>query len=209
MRNQPATLLVKGHVIDPSLSERKPIRRCEVNACKAACCSDGVWVDFEQSRRILDHAELIAPFMPPERREPAGWFAEQYSDSEFPSGQCIGTTTVEDRTHPNGQTCVFLRPEDRYCAIQTACLAGGLSAWELKPYYCCLFPLIDEPDEETTHTRLLLDSDNDLFERGGGCHQACSTDQPVFQVYAEEAALALGLDGYRELCAQVGVEPRM
>ena len=209
MRNQPSEIQVKHIVVDRSLLERQPIQRCEIGSCRAACCADGVWVDLDQSRRILEQAELIAPFLPAERRDPAGWFAEQYRDSEFPSGQCIGTTTVKDRTHPNGETCVFLRPDDRYCAIQSACLADGLPAWSLKPYYCCLFPLIDERDEDRSRKRLLLDSDNDLFERGGGCCQAGETAQPVFQVYVEETALALGLDGYRELCAQAGVEPRL
>ena len=32
--------------------------------------------------------------------------------------------------------------------------------------------------------------------------------QPVFQVYAEEISLALGVDGYRELCTQTGVVPK-
>ncbi len=125
----------------------------------------------------------------------------------MPSGAYTGTTTVPDSTHPNGETCVFLRPEDRYCAIQVACLANNMPAWELKPYYCCLFPLVDEWDG--VQRTLLLDEGNDLFERGGSCAEPAPEPQPLIQVYAEEVSLALGLEGYRQVCERVGLTPRL
>ena len=203
----PAPILVGDTLVDASLLQLRPIRRCAIVQCQARCCGDGVWLDVVQAQRIREHAEMIAPFMPEERRNPDTWFAEYYEDPHMPSGAYTGTTTVADPTHPNGETCVFLRPEDRYCAIQAACIADDRAAWELKPYYCCLFPLIDEWDGG--QRRLLLDDDNDLFERGGSCSEACSEAQPIVQVYAEEASLALGLDGYRELCRRAGLTPRL
>ncbi len=199
---------IDGCQVDKSLLEAKLIKRCTIRTCKAGCCADGVWVDMAQAEAVLDHAEMIAPFMPLERRDPATWFAERYDDDpSFPSGSYIGTTTVVDATHPGGSTCVFLRPEDRYCAIQAASMAEGKAAWELKPFYCCLFPLIDEIRDGTRY--LLLDAENSLFEHGGGCYEDCATPQPVFQVYAEETAFALGVEGYRKLCTQMGVTPRL
>lgn len=190
--------------------ERKPIQRCEITECKGGCCSDGVWVDMAQARAIIDHAGAIASFMPAERRNPETWFAEHYDDDKsFPSGEYIGTTTVVDASHPGGTTCVFLRPEDRYCAIQASSLAAGKPGWELKPYYCCMFPLVDEFDGDGPARRLLLDSGNSLFEHGGGCYQDAIDAQPVFQVYAEETSMALGIDGYRELCRRAGVQARL
>ena len=163
-----------------------------------------------QARVILENAELIMPFMPAERRDTTSWFAEHYDDDpSFPSGEYIGTTTVADATHPGGTTCVFLRPEDRYCAIQAASNANGMQAWQLKPHYCCLYPLVDEYDTATDDKTLLLDSENTLFNQGGGCFRECATMQQVFQVYAEETAMVLGIDGYRELCRQAGIEPRL
>lgn len=200
-------ITIRGHQIAPSLLEAQPICRCDIAVCQARCCSDGVWVDSGQAGRIVEHAGLIAPLLPPDRRDPAGWFAEPYVDPHAPSGRYIGTTTVADSTHPNGSTCVFLRPEDRFCAIQAASIANGLEPWALKPYYCCLFPLVDEWDGQAA--RLLLDSDNDLFERGGGCRAQSQQARPVFQVYAEEVALVLGVDGYRDLCRQAGEQPRL
>ena len=199
---------IDGWRVDESLLEAKPIQRCHIHTCKGGCCAHGVWVDMQQAQAVLDHAAMIAPFMPPERRNPDTWFAEPHDDDpSFPSGAYIGTTTLPDATHPGGSTCVFLRPEDRYCAIQAASMANDKPAWELKPYYCCLFPLVDE---QRDGVRLLqLDAENSLFEHGGGCSEPFDVLQPVFQVYAEETAFALGVEGYRKLCAETGVTPRL
>ncbi len=210
-----ADIIINGYAIDDKLLQKKAIRRCEVARCKAGCCADGVWVDYAHAQRIMSEAALIQPFMPAARRDPNTWFAELHDDDPaFPSGRYIGTTTVEDPSHPSGTTCVFLRPEDRYCAIQAACIAHGRAPWELKPYYCCLFPVVDEyvdaEDQPLPVKRLTLDDENDLFNRGGGCYADCPGEQHyIFQVYAEEIALALGVEGYRELCAVVGVAPRL
>jgi hypothetical protein len=209
MIDRPNPIVINGWQIDPTLLEQKPITRCRIVACKGGCCAHGVWVDMGQARAVLDRAEMVAPFMPPERRDPATWFAEHHTDDpSFPSGEYIGTTLVTDATHPGGATCVFLRPEDRYCAIQAASLANGLAPWALKPYYCCLFPLVDERDADGTK-HLLLDSENELFGQGGGCYEDCATSEYVFQVYAEETSIVLGVEGYRELCGRVGIAPRL
>lgn len=210
-----ADIVINGYAIDDKLLQKKAIRRCQIARCKAGCCADGVWVDYAHAQRIVAQAELIQPFMPAARRDPDTWFAELHDDDPaFPSGRYTGTTTVEDPSHPSGTTCVFLRPEDRYCAIQAACIAHGRPPWELKPYYCCLFPVVDEYEDADGRPlpvkRLTLDDENDLFNRGGGCYEDCACDpEYVFQIYAEEVALALGLDGYRELCVAVGVPPRI
>jgi len=210
-----SSLIINGYAIGDKLLQKKAIRRCEVARCKAGCCADGVWLDYAHSQRIVAHAEIIQPFMPVERRAPETWFAELHDDDPaFPSGRYTGTTTVTDPAQPGVTACVFLRPEDRYCAIQVACVAHGRPPWELKPYYCCLFPLVDEYEDEDGRPlpvkRLTLDDENDLFKRGGGCYEDCAHEpQYVFQVYAEEVALALGLQGYHELCAIMGVTPRL
>ena len=208
-------LIISGYAIDDKLLQKKAITRCQIARCKGGCCADGVWLDYDQSKKILANASLIQPFMPEERRNPDTWFAELHDDDPaFPSGQYTGTTTVEDPSHPSGTTCVFLRPEDRYCAIQASSFARGRPSWELKPFYCCLFPVVDEhvdaEDKPLPIKHLTLDDENDLFTRGGGCYEDCAGEpQFMFQTYAEEVALALGVDGYRELCARVGEKPRL
>jgi hypothetical protein len=208
-------VVIKGIEIDPKLLASRPVRRCELARCQAGCCADGVWVDVAQAEEIRRHAALIQPLLPVERRDPATWFEGEHDDDpSFPSGRYTGTTAVDDATHPSGTTCVFLRPGTRFCALQSAGLEHGLGAWALKPHYCCLFPLVDEVEDEDGNAlarkRLTLDDENSLFERGGGCEQPGeSPGPPAFQVHAEETALALGVDGYRELCALRGVVPRL
>lgn len=209
-----SALIINGYAIDDKLLQQAPIRRCRLSVCRAACCADGVWVDWDQAQRILAHAALIQPFLPVERRDPQTWFAELHDDDPgFPSGRYTGTTTVPDPDDPAKTTCVFLRPEDRLCAIQVASVANGLPPWSLKPFYCCLYPLVDEHTDadgaRLPYPRLTLDDENDLFARGGGCRETCAVPQPIFQVYAEEVAFALGVDGYRALCAHVGIAPRL
>jgi Fe-S-cluster containining protein len=207
-------VVIKGHAIDQTLLRRRAIARCELASCQAACCSRGVWVDHDAAMRILADAALIQPFMPEDRRDTTNWFAELRSDDPaFPSGRYTGTTTVTDATHPNGTTCVFLRPEDRRCAIQTAFTAADFPPAELKPFYCALFPLVDEHLDEHRRPlaapRLMLDDHNVLFGTGGGCYEDGGNLQFVFQIYAEEVALVLGVDGYRDLCAAMDVAPRL
>lgn len=199
---------IKGYDIHPNLLEQKNMTRCQIAHCKSSCCAHGVWLDVTQADAIRQHAEMIAPFLPQDRRDTNKWFDELHVDEKaFPSGQYTGTCTVAASQHPSGRSCVFLRPEDYHCAIQAACVANGLDSWALKPYYCCLFPVVDDYDGDKK--TLMLDADNELFAAGGGCHRACAdVTQPVFQIYAEEISLVLGGDGYRELCAQTGVMPR-
>jgi hypothetical protein len=208
-------LIINGYAIDAKLLERKAITRCELRTCKGGCCADGVWVDKAHAEMVLAHAEQIKPFMPAERRDSATWFAEEHDDDPaFPSGRYIGTTTVDDASHPSGTTCRFLRPEDRFCAIQVAAAANGLDPWAWKPLYCCAFPVVDEHVDDDNNPlpvkRLTIDDTNDLFLRGGGCHEVCAGEpQPMFQIYAEELVLMIGRAGYRELCIRMGETPRL
>lgn len=208
-------IIVNGFEIHENLLAKKAITRCQLATCKGACCADGVWLDVHQAERILQNAEMIKPYMPAERRDTSTWFAELHDDDpSFPSGKYTGTTTVEDPAHPSGTCCRFLRPEDHFCAIQYASFMQGHNPWALKPHYCCLFPVVDEHDyDERNHITsktLLIDEENDLFERGGGCNEACAcAPEHMFQIYAEEVSLALGIDGYHELCQKAGVEPRL
>ena len=202
-------MIINDFIINERLLEKKQITRCQLATCKGGCCADGVWLDVEQAERILDHAEMIKPFMPEDRRDQSTWFAELHDDDpSFPSGKYTGTTTVTDAAHPSGSCCRFLRPQDHFCAIQFASVQNGLKPWDLKPLYCCLYPVVDEYEGEVK--TLTLDSDNDLFSRGGGCHDSCAGEPTaMFQVYAEEVSIMLGVEGYRELCLHEGVAARL
>ena len=105
---------------------------------------------------------------------------------------------VDDPTHPAGTTCVFLRPEDRYCALQTASIASGDPPWSLKPFYCILHPLTLEDDH------LQLDDSNEIYHEGGHCQRPQDRETPLFVTFRAELEHVLGEDGYADLLRRVG-----
>ena len=187
-----------GIPVDSKLLESRAIRRCDLSECQAHCCSCGVYLSIADATKILDHRDLILPHLPAERHDTATWidWTEEPEIDHPAGGVLVGTQTVKDPTHPAGQTCVFLRP-DRKCALQVASLAAGQSPWQLKPFYCALFPLVFHQQ------KLILDDENEVFLEGGSCMRP-SGDAPVpmFRLFEMEMKLALGDAGYQELATR-------
>ena len=128
--------------VDTRLLELRPVVRCRTEECRAACCGHGVHVDLADASRIIDAANIIRPHLPPSFHNVHNWFdGDVQTDSDFPSEYRVGTQTVEDPGHPAGTRCVFLR-SDSLCALQVASIANGGHPWDLKPFYCALYPLV-------------------------------------------------------------------
>ena len=195
------SLIFNGVRVDPRLLEIGPVRRCRLDECQAHCCGGGVSISIRQADDVLAHAELIQPHLPEDRRDPAGWFdrSEVEADDDYPRGEpCIGTQVVPDPTHPMGTTCVFLRPGDRWCALQVAGSASGQHPWRFKPFYCALHPLTFDKGMVT------LDDENEIYIEGGSCNRPeLTADLPWFKLYAAELRLALGEGGYEALLKQI------
>ncbi|MBN1889160.1 MAG: DUF3109 family protein [Thermoflexales bacterium] len=193
-------LVINGWRIEPALLEVQPVHRCDIAVCRGVCCSYGVYVAMEQKAAILLHAEMIKPYLPPDRRDESEWFCdESVADASFPSKRFDFTNTIPNPDYPDGGTCIFLRP-DATCAVQVASVANGLDRWALKPFFCVLFPLvIDE-------WCLMLDSENPLYQHAA-CHgQTIPAHQPVYVLLKDEFVHALGEEGYARLvgaCAKV------
>ena len=122
--------------IDPSVFQAKFPSRCSLEQCKSRCCKGGVWADVAEKDVILQHVDLLLPFMRPETRDPSCWFGGTMEEPECPSGIAIETNVV-------GDACVFLHP-DHGCALQKAAVESGMSEWALKPRFCIMFPLVVE-----------------------------------------------------------------
>lgn len=179
--------------VDPGLLKTAPTVRCTIAQCRAACCGHGVYVDLFEATRIVEAADLIRPHLPVERRDIAAWFDGNVEvDPDFPSGFRVGTEVLQDVSHPAGTRCVFLRPEDDYCAIQYASMSTGQHPWDLKPFYCALYPLVTQGD------KLQLDDQNALFSMGGSCQRAAPVPLPLYVLMKEEMVLALGDHGYEQ-----------
>jgi Fe-S-cluster containining protein len=182
--------------IDPRLLETRAAGRCLVQECRATCCGYGVYVDLADANRVMEEAEVIKPHLPPDRRNVADWFdGVVKEDSDFPSGHKVGTQIIPDPMIPTGSRCVFLRP-DQKCALQVASVAVKHHPWDLKPFYCCLYPvtLLDNGVE--------LDEENEVYGLGGSCQRPASP-VPLYKLLKEEMVLALGQEGYDQLCAVV------
>ncbi len=193
--NEP--FVIKGKKVERKLLESRPTQRCRISDCQAWCCTGGVWVDLREKEKILANAEKIKPFLPPTRRDESIWFdGVQEDGAEYPSGRGEGTTVVNDPTHPIGTTCIFLRPSDRYCALQAANTAHGEDPWDLKPFYCILYPLTVDED------LLQLDDANELYQEGGHCQRDCAEPVPLHITFQAELEYVLGQEGYAELARQ-------
>jgi hypothetical protein len=187
--------------IDPRLLETRPTGRCLVQECRAKCCGYGVYVDLADASRIMEHAELIKPHLPADCQDVDNWFdGGVKDDTDFPTGTKVGTQIIPDRQNPAGSRCIFLRPDQR-CALQVASVAAKRDKWDLKPFYCCLYPvtLLDNGLE--------LDEENEIYGLGGSC-QRPGPAVPLYKLLKEEMVLALGQEGYDQLCAAVENLPR-
>ncbi|MBI3241326.1 MAG: hypothetical protein HYZ49_03435 [Chloroflexi bacterium] len=199
MSDETEPLRINGRLVERQLLEARPTQRCRIAECQSWCCTGGVWVDLWEKEKILANAEMIKPHLPLDRRDEALWFdGEQDSHLDFPSGRGEGTSVVSDPTHRAGETCIFLRPEDRYCALQSASLANGQHPWSLKPFYCALHPLTLE------NNVVQLDDANEIYIEGGHCQREAANSAPLWLTFESELRLALGDEGYEVLKREAG-----
>ena len=95
---------------DPRLLEKRPVARCLIRECQAACCSHGVYVDVGHATQIIDEAELIKPHLAADRLDVSTWFEGAISeDGDFPTGYKVGTNVVQLPQIFSGTRYVFLR----------------------------------------------------------------------------------------------------
>jgi hypothetical protein len=182
--HEPSPLIVKGYKVDPIIFTQGYPKGCGPYECDSACCSDGVWVDLKERDKILEEQELIKNYMDETQdTDSKEWFDEYENDKDFPSGACVGTTTRE-------RGCVFLN-KSGLCSLQVAAASEGRHKWDIKPFYCILFPIsianntitFDEHKQGeslccTIHTRYVI---------------------PLFEACREELIYAVGEDGYKEI----------
>jgi len=182
-------------LVDARLLESQAIGRCRIEECQACCCGHGVYVDLAEAGRMVDEAELIKPHLPSDRHDVNTWFDGAVArDSDFPSRYRVGTEVLPDPSHPAGTSCIFLRPDCR-CALQVAAIAAGRHPWDLKPFYSALFPIV------RLGNYVQLDDDNEIYVLGGSCSRAEPVSTPRYEVFKDELVLALGQEGYDQLCA--------
>jgi hypothetical protein len=187
--------MINGRAVHPDLLEARPLSRCNLAECQSYCCNGGVWIHTSQVDDILAHQDLIIPHLPPDRRDPTQWFDGVIEpDIDYPeAGDCMSTMVVPDPTHPAGQTCIFLTPDQRLCALQKAGIEAGEHPWRYKPFYCALHPL------GLGLNVLELEEESEIYKEGGNCSRPSGELIPLYQLFDVETKLVLGEDGYAEL----------
>ena len=173
-----------GHIgpltIDENIFRGRFAPGCGTRRCKGGCCRTGVWTDLLEHDKILEHSDLIRRHMDSgQEQNPGRWFeAGIRADTDFPSGQVMGT-----RTH--GGACVFLNSAGR-CVLQ---IATQDSPVNLKPFFCTAFPIMVE------NGKLAIDE--------GPGSDCCTLTQDgtldIFDVCSEELLHLLGESGLAEL----------
>jgi Fe-S-cluster containining protein len=154
-----------------------------------ACCRYGADVDLFERDRIRAKADLIAPLLRPELRDPARWFNEKEpEESESPSGWVV-RTGKQDPSKEAG-LCVFLGHDKRGCAIHRAAFEQGFPPESIKPAVCRLYPIAYGEGE------LGLADDFDWYSCGH--HEGGPS---VYRVMRDEIALQYGPDLIAELDA--------
>jgi len=183
--NKPPVLHIKGFDVDPILFSHGFPKGCGPYQCDGACCCDGVWVDIKERDRILEEKELIKKYMDEtQNKNEEEWFAEYWENEDFPSGKAVGTTI-------QNKNCVFLNKEGR-CVIQVATTLEGRDRWDIKPFYCVMFPV--SVDEKT------LTFDEHMEDEDASCCNIFPEYQtPMFAACKEELIYALGEDGYQQM----------
>lgn len=160
--------------------------RCDLAVCRGACCTNGIWVDTGHVERIRAHSADVAALLPAERRDVETWFeTELLACVDFPSGRGLSTSVVDDPEDPDRDTCVFLLPGSRHCALQVASGALGLGYPGLKPFDCATYPVLRSEGE------LMLDLWSPEELDGADCQQP-GPPARVVDVFREELELAVG-----------------
>jgi hypothetical protein len=188
--------------ISSRLYQSEPMQRCKLEECRAACCLHGVWIDRVESREILINAGLIQPHLPPEQRNPDGWFDDrQEPDDHSLSGQVVHSSVLEDPNHYGGTACVFLRPDFK-CALQVAGETSGFDPWRFKPFYCIVHPL-----DLDNHGQITLDETNLLLNEPASCLRKALIPIPLSETFEPELRYLLGDKAYKQLRSSCGGGP--
>ncbi len=204
---------MSGGSVD-AVSFQRPLKRCQISACRGMCCYDGVYVSREAAAVI----EWVA-------RAHAGFFAGldlRLPDRVIVEGDWAWKkgglkTAVRDRPfsmtvegfppHFTDTACVFLARDGR-CSLQLLAVHLGRHPWYYKPLKCWQHPLTLEGEARAV---LLLHSDRtdpyrfpgyDGFVSRIFCGRTCPEGAPAAVVLADELRFLSRIVG-RNLLAEV------
>ncbi len=178
--------------IDPVIFTQGFVPGCNVKICRGECCDWGVYMDRDFKTVVMKFEEEIKSVMDENQiKDSSKWFEKELEeDTDFPSGQAVGTELYETRSGHN--QCVF-KDKRSYCSIQVAAVKNNMHKWSIKPRYCIMYPLtiIDNV--------LTYDDDHSTKLSYCGIKHKQNFTQTVFEAMTEEIRFIIGEDGYNHL----------
>ncbi len=173
--------------------------------CDNRCCYDGVYVTYEEEKRIKEHMALYPEDfkdIPTDFLEDGEWeflfggkrtkrVPHNYTRSDFPA-------------HFTHTICTFALPDGR-CSLQQSAIKRNLHPWNLKPELCWEFPLIGLFNEDAlNHPHYFNQKDPHYFDESQPgylsflpCSRVDDNGQSWKELYKNELQFYLHKKGYR------------
>lgn len=179
------------------------LKLCDVSACEAMCCHDGVYLDEGEERRLRALVERTPALR---AKLPAEYVVDAALD-----GEIVGRKTAvrpHDYRNPHWPAhfprtrCVFA-DEVGLCELQKLGLERKAKPWHYKPFTCWMFPLGIDVDtgavvqpEPLLHEGLQPESGDLGFESVTPCGRHDPQGEPWYLTLASELT---HYDAVREL----------
>ncbi len=188
------------------------LKLCDVSACEAMCCHDGVYLDEGEERRLRTLVERTPTLL---AKLPTEYIVDAVMD-----GEIVGRkTAVRPHDYRNPQwpahfprtRCVFADAAG-LCELQKLGLERHAKPWHYKPFTCWMFPLgIDVDTGAVVQPEIMLNDglqpeSGDLgFESVTPCGRHDPQGEPWYLTLATELAR---YDAVRELpnCGSIADE---
>jgi hypothetical protein len=117
------------------------LKNCDVHACEAMCCHDGVYLEAEEESRLKQLVDSVPELR---ARLPEVYIVEGHWNGEH-LGRKTATRPHDYRnpgypTHFPRTRCVFA-DEQGFCELEKLARQRGEHPWQYKPFTCWMFPL--------------------------------------------------------------------
>lgn len=200
----------------------RPLRRCDLAACRGTCCHDGAYLEESEEKRLRELVpeaakewEAMRLNVPEEFIIDSSWRGAPPMPKTAIRSDPSRRKTPDYPSHFPTTSCIFLLPDAR-CALQVLAMQRKLPAWSYKPLACWMHPLVIEETADRISTLTLHDEssdpqrfpDYDGFVSRTPCGQSCAAGEPAWQVLREELTF-LGNFGDRDLYAEIATALRV
>jgi len=120
------------------------LKTCDIGACEAMCCHDGVYLDAGEEarlRRLVEGSSELRQHLPTEYVV-EGWWNGRYFGRKTATRPFTYRSTGYPAHFPRTR-CVFA-DDLGLCALQKLAVRRGHHPWHYKPFTCWMFPLSEE-----------------------------------------------------------------